>query len=130
MTGTSESANQCRTSQIGNPDRNAMLADALEYACSLVKVPSASRQSNVQVSDVVQGHLAVLGFQIERQEFLDAQGIRKVNIVGKPGNRHRRARLLLSYRRLCLPTLGPSRSMGRLSQQFAITACTVAAVAI
>ena len=62
------------------------MTDALEYALSLVTVPSVSRDSNVAVSDVVERHLRTLGFQIERQEFLDPHGVPKVNIIGKRGS--------------------------------------------
>ncbi len=61
------------------------MVDAVEYACSLVGVPSVSRDSNVQVSDVAEAHLRRLGFQVERQEFLDPIGVPKVNIIGKKG---------------------------------------------
>jgi len=59
--------------------------DALEYACSLVAVPSVSRDSNVAVSDVAQAHLTQLGFEVERQQFLDPNGVPKVNVIGKKG---------------------------------------------
>lgn len=61
------------------------MTDALEYARSLVCVPSVSRDSNVPVSNVVEAHLRSLGFQIERQEFLDPHGVPKVNILGRKG---------------------------------------------
>ena len=61
------------------------MTDALEYARSLVAVPSVSRDSNGPVSDVVEQHLRALGFQIERQEFLDPHGASKVNVIGRKG---------------------------------------------
>ena len=61
------------------------MTDALEYARSLVAVPSVSANSNAAVSDVVEGHLRSLGFQIERQEFLDPFGVPKVNVIGRQG---------------------------------------------
>ena len=61
------------------------MTDALEYASSLVAVPSVSVNSNAAVSDVVEGHLRKLGFQIERQEFLDPFGVPKVNVIGRKG---------------------------------------------
>ena len=61
------------------------MTDALEYARSLVAVPSVSVNSNAPVSDVVEGHLRSLGFQIERQEFLDPFGVPKVNVIGRKG---------------------------------------------
>ncbi len=61
------------------------MTDALEYARSLVAVPSVSANSNAPVSDVVERHLRALGFQIERQEFLDPFGVPKVNVIGRKG---------------------------------------------
>ncbi|MEK6262153.1 MAG: M20 family metallopeptidase [Planctomycetota bacterium] len=61
------------------------MTDALEYARSLVAVPSVSAISNAAVSDVVESHLRSLGFQIERQEFLDPFGVAKVNVIGRKG---------------------------------------------
>lgn len=61
------------------------MADALEYAKSLVAVPSVSRDTNAPVSAVVEKHLIDLGFQVERQEFLDPHGVPKVNVIGRKG---------------------------------------------
>lgn len=61
------------------------MTDALEYAQSLVAVPSISRDSNAAVSAVVEQHLRGLGFEIERQEFLDPHGVPKVNVLGRKG---------------------------------------------
>ncbi|MBS0201649.1 MAG: M20 family metallopeptidase [Planctomycetes bacterium] len=61
------------------------MTDALEFARSLVSVPSISRDSNGPVSDVVERHLRSLGFLIERQQFLDPHGVSKVNIIGRKG---------------------------------------------
>ena len=61
------------------------MTDALEYARSLVAVPSVSRDSNAPVSAVAENHLKELGFEIERQEFLDPAGVPKVNVIGKKG---------------------------------------------
>ncbi len=69
-----------------NPIREMnLVADALEYAKSLVAVPSVSRDSNAPVSAVVEKHLVDLGFQVERQEFLDPHGVPKVNVIGRKG---------------------------------------------
>ena len=65
--------------------RDRSVTDALEYARSLVAVPSVSANSNAAVSDVVEQHLHSLGFQIERQEFLDPFGVPKVNVIGRKG---------------------------------------------
>jgi hypothetical protein len=63
------------------------VANALEYAQSLVAVPSVSRDSNGPVSDVVERHLRALGFEVERQEFLDPQGVPKSNVVSRRARR-------------------------------------------
>ena len=62
------------------------MTNPLDYACRLVSVPSVSAQSNSAVSDVVESILRSVGFQIERQEFLDPQGVPKVNVIGKLGS--------------------------------------------
>lgn len=73
----------CRTTRTAR--KTVHVTDALKYARSLVCVPSVSRDSNVPVSNVVEMHLRSLGFQIERQNFLDPHGIPKVNILGRKG---------------------------------------------
>ena len=65
------------------------MTDALDYARTLVAIPSVSRDSNAAVSDVAEGHLRSLGFQIERQEFLDPHGVPKVNVIGRKGPKRR-----------------------------------------
>lgn len=62
------------------------MTNSVDYASRLVAVPSVSAQSNAAVSDVVESILESLGFQVERQEFLDSQGIPKVNVIGKLGS--------------------------------------------
>lgn len=62
------------------------MTDPVDYASRLVAVPSVSAQSNAAVSDVVVSIMDSIGFQIERQEFLDPQGVPKVNVIGKRGN--------------------------------------------
>jgi acetylornithine deacetylase len=56
---------------------------ALDYAKELVAFDSVSSRSNADVSDYVERALKALGFQVERLEYLDAAGVKKVNIVGK-----------------------------------------------
>ena len=64
---------------------SAMMSDPTENARRLVAVPSVSSQSNIPVSDVVQSMLSGLGFEVERQEFLDPHGVPKANVIGKIG---------------------------------------------
>ena len=61
------------------------MTNALEYAQSLVAVPSVSRDSNGPVSDVVEQHLRSLRFEVERQEFVDPHGVPKSNVIGRKG---------------------------------------------
>jgi acetylornithine deacetylase len=61
------------------------MTNSVDYASRLVAVPSVSTQSNAPVSDVVESMLRDLGFEIERQEFLDPFGVPKVNVIGKIG---------------------------------------------
>ncbi len=61
------------------------MTNPLEYARHLVGSPSVSAQSNTEVSNVVEAMLRSLGFEIERQEFPDPQGVPKVNVIGKIG---------------------------------------------
>ena len=71
--------------ETNHPPRDNAVTDALDYARSLVAVPSVSVNSNAAVSDVVEQHLRSLGFQIERQEFLDPFGVPKANVIGRKG---------------------------------------------
>ena len=61
--------------------------DALHYARELVAFDSVSRRSNAAVSDWVEGTLRALGFETERVEYDDAEGVRKVNVLGRTGPR-------------------------------------------
>ena len=59
--------------------------DSLQYTKELVAFESTSILSNLPVGDYVQQTLQRLGFATERIEYDDANGVRKVNIVGKKG---------------------------------------------
>ncbi len=58
---------------------------ALEFASRLVSFDSVSRSSNVAVTDFAAQMLASLGFQIERLDYQDAQGVKKECVIGKKG---------------------------------------------
>ncbi|HUG94019.1 MAG TPA: M20 family metallopeptidase [Planctomycetaceae bacterium] len=60
--------------------------NALEYTRDLVRFESTSSLSNAGVSDYVEQQLRRLHFQVERLEYDDARGVRKVNVVGKLGS--------------------------------------------
>lgn len=59
--------------------------DALEYNTRMVSHETTSVLSNAEVSDYVEEILQGLGFAIERIEYDDVNGVRKVNILGKKG---------------------------------------------
>ena len=59
--------------------------DALEYNKRLVSFESTSNLSNAPVSDYCEEVLSDLGFAIERIEYEDPDGVRKVSVLGKKG---------------------------------------------
>lgn len=61
------------------------MRDAVEYAMSLVRVPSVSRDSNLEVSAVAEQHLKQLGFEVECQPFVDPFDIQKMNLIARRG---------------------------------------------
>ena len=64
----------------------AMSVDALELAQQLVAIDSVSRHSNVPVSNLLHEVLERAGFEVERLEYDDPDGVRKVNLVGRRGS--------------------------------------------
>ena len=62
-----------------------MSVDALELAHRLVAIDSVSRHSNAAISDLLHGVLEGAGFEVERLEYDDPAGVRKVNLVGRRG---------------------------------------------
>ncbi len=60
----------------------------LEYAQQLIRFASCSRSSNVEISDYVQQQLDRQGCDVERLEYFDAEGTRKVSLVAKKGSGH------------------------------------------
>ena len=59
--------------------------DALGYLHDLVPMNTTSSRSNLPAADYVEEALEHLGFETERIEYDDAQGVRKASIVGKRG---------------------------------------------
>ncbi|HLJ11528.1 MAG TPA: M20 family metallopeptidase [Planctomycetaceae bacterium] len=59
--------------------------NALEFARRLVSFDSVSRRSNVAVTDFAQQILEELGFETERLQYADAQGVSKACVVAKKG---------------------------------------------
>ncbi|TWU09030.1 Acetylornithine deacetylase [Symmachiella macrocystis] len=60
--------------------------DALAYNKELIRFESTSPLSNVEVSNYCEDKLKALGFDIERIEYDDANGVRKANVIAKKGN--------------------------------------------
>ena len=63
-----------------------MSVDALELAQQLVSIDSVSRHSNAAASDLLHGVLEDAGFEVERLEYDDPDGVRKVNLVSRRGS--------------------------------------------
>ena len=62
-----------------------MHIDAVELTRRLVAIDSVSRHSNAAVSDLLQQVLEDAGFELERLEYDDPDGVRKVNLVARRG---------------------------------------------
>ena len=59
--------------------------DAVRHTQALVGFPTVSRDSNAAVCDHLEGVLKRRSFDVERIEYTDTAGVRKVNLVGKKG---------------------------------------------
>ncbi|MCY4596177.1 MAG: M20 family metallopeptidase [Bryobacterales bacterium] len=59
--------------------------NALEHTQELVRFPTVSNLSNASICEYLENVLVGLGFTIERIDYTDRAGVRKVNIVGKKG---------------------------------------------
>ena len=59
--------------------------NVVEYTKELVSHPSVSVQSNAAISDHIQQTLEDRGWQTERVDYHDAEGVLKVNVLGKKG---------------------------------------------
>ena len=59
--------------------------NALEYNQKLIGFESTSNLTNAPVADYVEMTIQRLGFTIERIEYDDPRGVRKVNIIAKRG---------------------------------------------
>src|SRR5438046_1918109 len=62
-----------------------MTMDVVQLARDFVAVKSVSRWSNAAVSDIIEERMKVAGFEVERLEYVDDSGERKVSLVGKKG---------------------------------------------
>lgn len=59
--------------------------DALEYAKQLIRFPSVSSESNVDITEHVAQILIGLGFELERLEYNDPRGVKKACVLGRRG---------------------------------------------
>ncbi len=59
--------------------------NSLQYDQDLVAFESTSVLSNAAVNDYVQETLTKLGFETERLEYNDENGVKKINVIGKKG---------------------------------------------
>jgi acetylornithine deacetylase len=59
--------------------------DFVQLAKALVAIPSVTRWSNIEISDFLEGQLNAAAFEIERLEYVDANGETKVNLIAKKG---------------------------------------------
>ncbi len=59
--------------------------NALQHTHQLVQFPTVSNVSNAAICAYLESVLRSLGFELERLEYTDFAGVRKVNIIGKKG---------------------------------------------
>ena len=59
--------------------------DVLKLARDLIAIESVSHKSNIGVAEFLEETMRRCGLEVERLEYLDANGQRKVNLVGKKG---------------------------------------------
>lgn len=68
------------------------LRTSLDLLQHLIAFPSVSQLSNEAVSDFVGERLIALGFEVERTDYVDRGGVRKINLVARrdplPGGQH------------------------------------------
>jgi acetylornithine deacetylase len=60
--------------------------EAIDYAKKLISFDSVSSVSNTPVTDWVDETLSALGFETERVEYTDPDGVAKSNVIGKKGS--------------------------------------------
>lgn len=60
--------------------------DVLKLARDLIAIESVSHQSNIPIAEFLEETMRRCAFEVERLEYLDGNGQRKVNLVGKKGN--------------------------------------------
>ena len=60
--------------------------DVVQLTRDIVAINSVSQRSNAEVSDLLEKTLKQCAFEVERLEFVDKNGERKVSLVGKKGD--------------------------------------------
>lgn len=63
-----------------------MQPDVIQLAKDVVAINSVSRHSNAEVSDLLEATFKECAFEVERLEFVDENGERKVSLVAKKGD--------------------------------------------
>ncbi|MEY3458081.1 MAG: Acetylornithine deacetylase [Planctomycetota bacterium] len=58
---------------------------ALDYLKELISFPSVSTDSNAAITDHAQLRLQQLGFETERLNYIDENGVQKCNVIGRKG---------------------------------------------
>jgi len=66
--------------------KDLLMTSALDFASEMIRFDSVSAVSNVAVTDQVDGWLKAMGFDTERIDYVDKQGVPKSNVVGKLGS--------------------------------------------
>ena len=57
----------------------------LSYLTEMIRYPSVSSESNVAVTEHVESWLVELGFEVERVDYSDDNGVRKASVLGRKG---------------------------------------------
>ncbi len=60
--------------------------DTVKLTTEMVNIPSVTRDSNQAIADYVEQLLASRGFEVERQSYVDPEGVAKFNIIGRKGS--------------------------------------------
>ena len=60
--------------------------NALQYASDLIRFDSTWYRSNLEICDHIEGTLKGLGCETERIEYVDVDGVPKVNVLGRKGS--------------------------------------------
>jgi acetylornithine deacetylase len=60
--------------------------NSIDYLKELVAFPSVSATSNVEVTDHIEQHLMRLGFETERVDYEDKNGVLKSNVIAQRGS--------------------------------------------